>query len=243
MSRVADNLARVRDRMAAACDRAGRPHDAVRLVAVSKRIPLPALVEAAAAGHVLFGENRIQDALPRPDELGAALSAAGVDAPPPAWHFIGHLQSNKARKAVGRFDLIHAVDSAKLARRLSDVAVEQGLRQAVLLEVNVTGEAQKHGLAPAEVPEAAALAAGLPGLDPRGLMCMARFGAPEAELRDTFAALRRLAEAARADTGRPLPELSMGMSDDFELAIEEGATLVRVGTAVFGPRTPPEARP
>lgn len=238
MSRVADNLARIADRIIAACARSGRTRDDVRLVAVSKRIPLPALIEAAAAGQVRFGENRIQDALPRRDELARALAAAGVAAPPPEWHFIGHLQSNKARKAIGRFDLIHAVDSEKLAGRLSDLAVEAGLRQAVLLEVNVSGEDQKHGLSPDEAPAVAARAAALPGLDLRGFMGMARHGAPESELRATFAALRGLAEAARADSGRSLPELSMGMSGDFEIAIEEGATLVRIGTAVFGPRAP-----
>ena len=237
MNRVADNLARVLDRIAAACERAGRARDAVRLIAVSKRIPLDALVEAAAADQLRLGENRIQDALPRQDALARALEVAGI-AGSPEWHFIGHLQRNKARKAVGRFALIHAVDSIRLAERLSDLAVEAGLRQPVLMEVNVSGEAQKHGLTPGEIPAAAARAAALPGLDLRGFMCMARFGAPETELRETFASLRRLAEAARVETGRTLPELSMGMSDDYEIAVEEGATLLRVGTAVFGPREP-----
>ena len=236
MSDVADNLARINERIATACARAGRPADGVRLIAVTKRIPLANLVEARRAGQLVFGENRIQDALPRQDELASALQGTGVETPPVDWHFIGHLQSNKARKAVGRFALLHAVDSARLAERLSGIAGETGARQPILLEVNVGAEPQKQGLTPDETPAAAERIARLPGLDLRGFMCMARFGAPETELRGTFAALRSLSEVARAATGLPLPELSMGMSDDFEYAIAEGATLVRVGTAVFGPR-------
>jgi len=238
MSDVADNLVRINERIATACARAGRPNDDVRLIAVTKRISMDALVEARQAGQLIMGENRIQDALPRQDELTFALQGTGDEAPPVDWHFIGHLQSNKARKAVGRFALLHAVDSVRLAERLSSLADESGVRQPILLEVNVGAESQKHGLTPDETPDVADRIARLPGLDLRGFMCMARFGAPETELRGTFAALRSLSEGARTATGLPLPELSMGMSDDFEHAIAEGATLIRVGTAVFGPREP-----
>ena len=234
---VAANLAAVNDRIAAACARAGRPEGTVRLVAVSKRIDLELVAAAVAAGQRDLGENRIQDALPRQDELAALLAGRGLDPGAVRWHFIGHLQSNKAGKAAGAFALLHGVDSLKLARRLARLADEAGLVQPVLLEVNISGEAQKHGLAPEEAPDAAAEAAALAGLELRGLMGMARFGAPEAELRRSFALLRTTAERARAAGGLPLPELSMGMSDDFEAAVAEGATVVRIGGAVFGPRS------
>lgn len=234
---VSANLDAVRGRIAAACARAGRPADGVRLVAVSKRIADELVVAACAAGQWDLGENRIQDALPRQEEIAALLRARGLDPASLRWHFIGHLQSNKARRAQGRFVLLHGVDSLQLAARLSRLAAEAGGRERMLLEVNISGEAQKHGLAPADVPAAVAAVAGLPGAALEGLMGMARFGAPEAELRASFATLRRLAEAARADSGLPLPELSMGMSDDFEAAVAEGATIVRVGGAIFGPRS------
>ncbi|MDO9693459.1 MAG: YggS family pyridoxal phosphate-dependent enzyme [Candidatus Latescibacteria bacterium] len=236
MTDVADNLQRVRDRLAAACAHSGRAAASVRLVAVSKRVPLDLVAAAVAHGQLDLGENRIQDALPRQVELAARLepaAAAGL-----RWHFIGPLQANKVRKAVGRFALIHAVDSLPLARRIAEVALEQGLRQPVLLEINAAREPGKFGLDPDEAVTAAVVAAALPGLDVRGLMAMARQDAPPAELGATFGRVRRLAEAARAATGLALPDLSMGMSDDFEIAIAEGATLVRLGTAVFGERPP-----
>ncbi len=235
---VAENLSRINDRIAEACARAGRDSETVKLIAVTKRIPMPLLVEARRAGQLVFGENRIQDALPRQGDLATVLLGTDVEKPPVEWHFIGNLQSNKARKAVGRFELLHAVDSIRLAERLSVIALELGISQPILLEVNASEEEQKHGLMPEETPMAVDHVAGLPGLDLRGFMGMARFGASEIELRSTFAALRGLSEAARRATGLPLPELSMGMSGDFECAIAEGATLVRVGTAVFGPRDP-----
>ena len=234
MTDVADNLLRVRDRLAAACARSGRAAASVRLVAVSKRVPLELVAAAVACGQTDLGENRIQDALPRQDELAARLGpAAARDL---HWHFIGPLQANKVRKAVGRFALLHAVDTPTLAARISQVALERGLRQPVLLEVNAAREPGKFGLDPDAAVAAAVAAAALPGLDLRGMMAMARQGAPPAELGATFALVRRLAEAARAATGLALPELSLGMSDDFEIAVAEGATLVRLGTAVFGER-------
>jgi len=235
-SDIASNLARVRDRIAAACHRAGRPAGAVRLVAVSKRIDDALLVAACRAGQWTFGENRVQDALTRMDEFPSRLRAAGLDPAPLRWDFIGTLQANKVRKAVGRFALLHGVDSVALARRVDRVAGELGVRQPFLLQVNASGEASKHGLAPEAAVAAAAELADLDHAELRGLMAMARFGAPAAELHRTFAAVRETAARAAAATGRPLPELSLGMSGDFEIAVEEGATLVRVGTAIFGPR-------
>ena len=230
-------LAVVRERIERARDRAGR-RDPITLVAVSKTAPLTAVVAACRAGHRDFGENRVQDALPRVGALPALLAAAGL--PPeamPRWHFIGHLQSNKARRAIGPFALLHAVDDLVLAGRLDQAAAAAGHRQAVLLEVNVAREPQKAGVMPeAAIDCAVRLVESCPHLALRGLMTMARFGAGEAELRATFGALRGLAEMARSATRLPLPALSMGMSDDYGIAVEEGATLVRVGTAIFGPR-------
>jgi pyridoxal phosphate enzyme (YggS family) len=233
---VEGRLARVRKRIAAACGRVGRDPAGVRLVAVTKRIPLADVVAACTAGQWDLGENRIQDALARIQELPPRLAAAGLDPARVRWHFIGHLQTNKAGKAIGPFQLLHALDSQHLAERLEDRAAAAGRIQPVLLEVNVSREPQKHGCDPEVAVELARDVAPRAHLDLQGLMTMARYEAPAAELRETFAGLRRLVERARDATGLPLPELSMGMSDDFEIAVEEGATLVRVGTAIFGPR-------
>jgi pyridoxal phosphate enzyme (YggS family) len=234
--RVADNLDRVRERIEAACHAAGRSASGVRLVAVSKRIDLDLVAAACAAGQWDLGENRVDEALRRQDELPPLLAARGLDPERLRWHFIGHLQGNKARRAAGRFVLMHGVHSLKLAARLAGLAADAGRTESVLLEVNISGEPQKHGVEPDAAPGLAAEIAALPGLDLRGLMGMARFGAAEAELRGSFATLRRAAEDARRASGRPLPELSMGMSGDFVEAVLEGATLVRVGGAIFGPR-------
>ncbi len=233
---VADRLDRVRERIAAACVTAGRPEGSVRLVAVTKRIALPLILQACRAGQSDLGENRIQDALSRQSELAAALAADDGETPRINWHFIGHLQRNKANKAAGRFALVHGVDSLDLAERLARRCVSDGATQSILLEVNISGEAQKNGLAPATVSDTTARIAELPGLQLAGLMGMARRGDDTSALGATFARLRRLAEEARAATGLALPELSMGMSGDFEVAIAEGATIVRIGSAIFGPR-------
>lgn len=234
--RVRDNLERIGARIGAACAGADRDPETVRLVAVSKRIETPLLVEAYRQGHFLFGENRLPDAVDRQPEMEAALRAEGLDPDRLEWHFIGHIQGNKARRLDGRFTLLHGVDSLKLARRLSSLAVEAGREERILLEVNISGEDQKHGFEPQAVPDAVAEIFELPGLDPLGLMGMARYGADETELHRTFALLRQTRDRARRPAGPALPELSMGMSSDFEIAIAEGATLVRVGTAIFGPR-------
>jgi pyridoxal phosphate enzyme (YggS family) len=233
---VADCLARVRENITNACVRAGRPEDSVQLVAVTKRIALPLVVQACAAGQIHLGENRVQDALDRQPQLTALLNQAGLDGAAPIWHFIGHLQRNKAGKAAGRFALIHGVESLDLAERLSRRCLADECRQDILLEVNISAEAQKNGLSPDQVNDVAAEVAALPGLRLQGLMGMARRDAEPRQLVETFALLRRLCEDARTTTGLPLPELSMGMSGDYELAIAEGATTVRVGSAIFGPR-------
>lgn len=233
---VAERLAAVRERIATACARAGRSSVEVTLVGVTKRIPLPRVVAACRAGLTDLGENRIQDAIPRQAELASALITAGLAPDFIHWHFIGHLQRNKAAKAVGRFHLVHAVDSLRLAEKLSELAVRNEVSVCILVEVNLTAEPQKHGADPDETIDLVDQVARLPGLQTAGLMVMARFGAPETELRHTFAALRKLQQRAKAATGLALPHLSMGMSDDFEAAIAEGATLVRIGTAIFGPR-------
>ncbi len=232
---VAGRLTAVRERIAAACRNAGRPEDSVRLVAVTKYVPLPLVVEAVLAGARDLGENRVFDALARQDDLARLLLGTAASADALRWHFIGHLQRNKAARAAGRFALLHGVDSAELASLLAERARADGRREPVLLEVNLTGEAQKHGVTPADLPRLLDAVASLPGLDVLGLMGMAAYGADEAEARRCFAGLRELAVRERERAGLALPELSMGMSDDFESAVREGATIVRIGGAIFAP--------
>jgi len=213
---IAANLAEVRSRIEAAARRAGRDPSSVTLLAVSKTKPLEDLLAAYEAGVRAFGENRVQEAEAKFPHLPAD---AGT-------HLIGPIQSNKANKAARLADVLHAVDSADLARRLSRAAGNEGKRLAVYVEVNTGGEETKAGVSPAEVPALVADVRALPALDLRGLMSIP----PPGETRPHFVALRRLAESLA------LAELSMGMSDDFEAAIEEGSTIVRVGTALFGRR-------
>ena len=235
---MAQQLAGVQQRIAEACHRSGRDPSEVTLVGVTKRIPLARIVMACQEGLWDLGENRIQDALPRQDVLKASLTEAGLPTDKVRWHFIGPLQRNKAGKAVGAFHLIHAVDSLRLAARLAAAADATGMQQRVLVEVNLTAEPQKHGVVPEEAVGLVTNLAEQAHLEPYGMMTMARFGDPEPELRKTFAGLRHLNEKARQATGLPLPHLSMGMSDDFEAAIAEGATIIRIGTAIFGQRDP-----
>lgn len=223
---IAANLADVRARIAAAAERAGRDPASVQLVAVSKSFPAEAVIAAARAGQRLFGENRVQEAVAK----AAAVRSAGVT--DIAWHMVGRLQTNKVRAAAGLFAMIHSIDSLRLARALS-LRLTSPL--PVLVEVNVAGEESKAGFSPEETREAVRTIAALPYLEVRGLMTVAP-AVPDPELvRPVF---RRLAALARA---LGLPELSMGMSGDYPVAIEEGATLVRIGTAIFGPRPPREA--
>jgi len=226
MASVAENLARVRERIAVAAGRAGRDVGGVRLVAVSKTHPASAVREALAAGQREFGESRVQEALPK-------IAGAGDG---PEWHFIGHLQTNKVRKAVGRFALFHGVDNEGLAAALNRVAGEFGTVARVLLEVNVSGEGTKFGFAPGSVEGVLEGLLQMPFLRVEGLMAMAPYSEDPESARPVFAGLRELRDRLAGPTGAALPELSMGMSGDFEQGIAEGATIVRVGSAVFGDR-------
>lgn len=225
---VAERLAAIEARVAAACRRAGRARDGVRLVGASKLQPVAALAEAYAAGLRRFGENRVQ-------EGQAKAPALPADA---EWHLLGPLQSNKVRPALQIFSCFHAVDRDKIARALDAEARAQGRVVAGLLEVNLGGETSKHGFPPADLARAAAPLATLAGLRVVGLMTVPP-PADDPELsRPWFRALAGLAATlnARPEWCGRLVELSMGMSDDFEVAIEEGATFVRIGTALFGAR-------
>jgi pyridoxal phosphate enzyme (YggS family) len=216
----------VRDRMAGACARAHRDPASVRLVAVSKTVPVAVVREAMAAGVTLFGENRVQEALPKIAEAG----------PEARWHLVGHLQKNKARHAVGLFELIHGVDDLDLAVEIDRRAAARSTTQPVLVQANLAEEVGKHGATEQALFPLAAAVARLPNLDLRGLMIVPPPAAAAEGSRPWFRRLRELRDEAASRLGRPLSELSMGMTDDFEVAIEEGATLVRVGRAIFGER-------
>lgn len=222
---LVDRLAAVRETIDRSLARSGR-HHSVTIVAVTKTHPADAVRDSLAAGLADVGENRVQEALEKQDVL------SGVDV---RWHLIGTMQRSKARLAAGHFALIHSVDRADLA---GDIArrVATGERQRVLLQVNCSAEPQKGGVEPALLPPLIDDILGLPALELCGLMTMAAFDADEPELRRTFALLRRLRDEGER-RGVPLPELSMGMSGDYPIAVEEGATLVRLGTILFGERT------
>ena len=226
---IADNLEAVRERIATACARAGRPLESVRLLAVSKTYGPEAVGAAAAAGQTRFGENRVQEA------------AAKIPACPGhlQWHLIGHLQSNKAAQAAQLFDWIHSVDSLKLLEALDRHAGEAGRRLEVMVQVNVSGERSKSGLAPGEVPAVLAAGSRLPHVQIRGLMTIPPLAEDPEKSRLFFRELRERRDGWAAQTGLDLAELSMGMTHDLEVAIEEGATFVRVGTGIFGARQKP----
>jgi len=218
---------RVRERIAAAATRAGRDAREVSLVAVSKTVPADALRDAVAAGLDLFGENRVQEGV-----------AKAPDVPGARWHLVGPLQSNKARRALEVFDAIESVDSVELARRLDRLAseVRPGARYPILLQVNVDDDPAKAGFDRTDLAGAIEAIAELDALEVRGLMTIGRLVSRPEDARPTFRALREASARLRA-AGAPIgPELSMGMTDDFELAVEEGATIVRVGRALFGER-------
>ncbi len=217
----------VRERIAAACVAVGRPVDSVRLLAVSKTFPIDRVRDAAAIGLREFGENYVQEAIKK---IAATRDLDLV------WHFIGPIQSNKTRMIAEHFDWVHAVDREKIARRLSGQRPPDMPPIDACIEVNVSGESSKSGVDPADVAALAHVVAGLPGLRLRGLMAIPEASGDMALLRRRFAQLRALQESLRQD-GLALDTLSMGMSADFEIAIAEGATLVRVGTAIFGERT------
>jgi pyridoxal phosphate enzyme (YggS family) len=226
----ARRLEEIRRRMAAAEARSGRSLGSTRLVAVCKTFPADSVLGLRRAGQHHFGENRVQEAVAKAAEL------AGEDI---QWHLVGHLQRNKARAAAGLFSWIHSVDNIDLARQLSTAAVAGGRSIKILIQVEMTGEEDRSGVAPAQVSDLLEEAGKLPGLELRGLMVLPPWLDETEEIRPYFRRLRKLAEQAGARGLLPAKfDLSMGMSRDFEIAIEEGSTLVRVGTALFGARVP-----
>jgi len=227
---IAANLERLRAALAGAAHRAGRLPQDVKLVAVSKTQPAEAVAAAIAAGQRVFGENTVQDALIKiPHFAGQGLE----------WHFIGHLQSNKARFIPGNFTWVHSLASVKLAQRLARLVQEQNTTVNALLEVNITRDPAKHGVAPEDIAPLLEqlLKANLSGIHLRGLMAIGPHPATETERRASFAALRKLRDDCAQRFALPgFTELSMGMSGDFIEATQEGATMVRLGTAIFGER-------
>lgn len=232
---IAGNLDQVRSKIAAAAERAGRNPSDVTLIAVSKTFGEPHLREAYAAGQRDFGENKVQEALQK--------IAATADTPGIRWHLIGHLQTNKARKAAGSFACVHTVDSIDLLRRLDAAAAEQRASPDVLIQVDLAGETTKFGASEDQVEVIAREAIDARAVRLSGLMLMPPWSANQEETRPWFVRLRDLRDrlAATDIPASALRHLSMGMSHDFEAAVEEGATLVRVGTAIFGARTQPAA--
>jgi PLP dependent protein len=219
---IAENLARIEERVARAVGRSGRDRDEVKLVAVSKTHPAETLREAIAAGVRVFGENKVQEAEGKIAEIGRGAE----------WHLIGHLQSNKARKAVQLFDVVHSVDSVDLARRLERICIEEGREVLpVLVQVNLAGEETKSGISESDLAELAEFLGSCRHLRFDGLMSLPPFFDDPESTRPYFRRLRAL-----RDEVIPGGQLSMGMSHDFEVAIEEGATMIRVGTAIFGER-------
>jgi pyridoxal phosphate enzyme (YggS family) len=226
---IAENLKTVQDRIAFAARHAGREPSSVTLVVVTKTVDHARIREAVAAGAAALGENRVQEAKEKIEALGALAS----------WHLIGHLQTNKAKYAVRLFDLVHSVDSIELARELDRQAAKAGKVQDVLIEVNIAGEEQKAGVAVADAPGLVREAAQLKNLRIRGLMTMPPYSEDPEASRPFYRRLRELAAALEKEamSGVSMGTLSMGMSGDYEVAISEGATMVRVGTAVFGSRS------
>ncbi len=232
VSELSTRLSGVRERIADAATRSGRLPSTVRLVAVSKTFPIEAIRAAAACHQVDFGENKVQ-------EGQAKILAAG--SLPLRWHLIGHLQSNKARKAAAAFDVIHTIDSVDLLRRVDAAAAEKGRTVDVLIQVDLAREPTKHGAPEADVPDIIEAAASCRSARLVGLMLLPPASDRPEDARRHFAALRELRDRYCRDGIPPsmLGELSMGMSHDFEVAVEEGATMVRVGSAIFGERSYP----
>ena len=226
---IKENLTRVRERIAAACRRSGRAPENVKLLAISKTFPPESIRSAYEAGLRAFGENRVQEAqAKRP-----ALSDLNI-----MWHLVGHLQTNKAKAARELFHWVHSVDSFRLAQKLDQATASGGARLPVLLEVNLGGEESKAGVGESEIIQLAEQVSRLATLEVRGLMVIPPFFDDPEQARPYFRRLRELAQMidSRNIADLSMQELSMGMSHDFEVAIEEGATIIRVGTAIFGPR-------
>jgi pyridoxal phosphate enzyme (YggS family) len=233
---LAANLESVRQRIATACQRAGRAPDSVTLLAVTKTHPPELVAEAAKLGLALFGENKVQEAKAKIPLCPARLR----------WHMIGHLQSNKCRDAVELFELIQSVDSLSLAEELNKRAQQASKTLPILLEVNIVGEASKFGYKPQQLLLDLSKITALPRLELHGLMTVPPYSPLPEKVRPIFRRLCALRDECQQTLGAPLAHLSMGMSGDFEVAIEEGATIVRLGTAIFGERPKnafPEAPP
>lgn len=240
VSSIAENITMVRGRIAEACSRVNRDPAEVTLVAVSKQKPVEAILEALTAGVQHFGENRVEEA---DDKIMLVSQSAPLV---PTWHMIGHLQSRKVKAVPPLFNVVHSIDSLRLAEKLARVLANQNRTQDILLQINVSGEASKEGFNgvnwqnDAETLTTLVTAlqqiAALDGINVRGLMTMAPIAENAEEVRPIFASLRALRDKLVEETGVPLPELSMGMTDDYLVAIEEGATMVRLGRAIFGER-------
>jgi PLP dependent protein len=223
---IAENLAAIRQRIEAACARVGRDPSGVTLVAVTKGQPPEAVRAAVQAGQLVFGENRVQEAKAKISQCPGSAR----------WHMIGHLQSNKARDAVALFEMIESIDSLSLAAEVNKWADKSAKTMRLLLEVNVAGESSKFGYNPDRLLEEFLEINSLPKIEIHGLMTVAPWAQEPEKVRPVFRRLRELKSKCEEKLGAPLPQLSMGMSGDFEVAVEEGATIVRIGTALFGPR-------
>ena len=228
MATIAENLSHIRERINAAALRAGRDPSEIELLAVSKTFPAADIQQAVDAGQLLFGENKVQEALSKIPAFPTHLR----------WHLIGHLQSNKIRKILPHVEAIHSVDSLSLARDVSRIAGELGLSARIYLEVNVGAEDSKHGFAHDALRADWATLRELPNLEILGLMCIPPFTPDVEDSRPFFRQLSALRDELVGSVPGSLPKLSMGMSHDFEVAIEEGSSIVRVGSAIFGGRTP-----
>jgi pyridoxal phosphate enzyme (YggS family) len=229
MVSVAENLERVREQIAQAATKSGRSADDVELVAITKTHPAQIVRQAIQAGQILFGESRVQEARAKIPELPSKLR----------WHFVGHLQKNKVRHALPLFEMIHSVDSLALAQDMNRIADEEGLHPRVLLEVNVAGEGSKFGFAPDKLRDQMEELLAFSRLSIEGLMTIPPMAEEAQASRKYFVQLRQLRDGLEKEFNLKLPQLSMGMTQDYSIAIEEGATLVRVGTAIFGERSKP----
>lgn len=230
---LAENFQSIQQRIAAACARAGRAPGSVTLIAVSKTHPPEAVAEAAKLGQMTFGENKVQEAKAKIPLCPGRLR----------WHMLGHLQTNKCRDAVALFEMIQSVDSFYLAEELSKRAEQASKNLPILLEVNIVGEASKFGYKPEKVLEDLERINALPRLEIHGLMTVPPWTPTPEKVRPVFQKLRELKTECEQKLGAPLPHLSMGMTGDFEIAIEEGATIVRIGTALFGERSYAKTEP
>jgi len=231
MTSIAENLERVREQIAHAAAKVGRAPNEVELVAITKTHAAEKVREAIQAGQSLFGESRVQEARAKIPELPSAIR----------WHFVGHLQKNKIRHALPLFEMIHSVDSLALAQEMNRIAEEEGMRPRVSLEINVAGEGSKFGFAPDKLREQMEALLALPRLSVLGLMTIPPLGEEPEASRKYFVQLRELRDRLQTEFRVDLAQLSMGMTQDYAVAVEEGATLVRVGTAIFGERSKAKA--